>query len=220
MEDRANNHHSLPCLIRWLFSSKFMTILFLFPPLSLCPCSRQSYAGSGQVEVRDQTFHGCSSPSDGGATYINSASLVPVIANCTFLRCSITSGNDGGVFVSCRSDSDGSCGHINVTGASSLIYSKPTSTAAYAGYGNIWWLPTTPSCLKGRFDRGNVTGSKTVNWGCGLTFDTAYNSAFEFCELRSNNRTNCILLRGGSFSFVRCLSIRSNIGPGSATFSG
>jgi hypothetical protein len=67
-----------------------------------------------------------------------------------------------------------------------------------------------------QFDHGNITGCKTVNWGCGLLFDHVYNAVFEFCEIQFNNGTNCILISAGNVSSIRCMSLRSNVCTGQA----
>jgi hypothetical protein len=97
---------------------------------------------------------------------------------------------------------------------------ETTSTFAFAGYGNTWVLLTGSSSQTCQFDRGNVTGCHSASWACGLTFNPTHNTIFEFCEIQSNNGTNCILFYGGTVSSIRCLSVRSNVCTGSAAYGG
>jgi hypothetical protein len=222
-------------LLAWSLSIRPIAILFLLPTLSLSDCPRISQIlGKGEAEVRGVLFHGCSSFSFGGAIYISNQALYPTIVDCLFEDC--YSSNGGGVYISaavilllcdffasCRSQADFSCGYIDLTGPASVTCSETTSTWAFTDSASTWGVFTDSESLKCQFDRGNITGCKTVMSGCGLTFQ-ARNLVCEFYEIRSNTGTNCILLRlslsEGTVSSIRCLSIRSNVCTGSGSYIG
>jgi hypothetical protein len=179
--------------------------------------------------ITGETFDGCTSASqDGGAIFINSASLNPTIGDSVFLNCSAETGFDGGgfsiiagtslvfrcFFGNCRSGMSEPCGWVDSSGLSSLACSETTAIGAIAGFGNTWGFHTASSILTAQFDHGNITGCKAVNWGCGLLFNFVYNAVFEFCEIQFNNGTNCIDISRGSVSSIRCLSLRSNVCTG------
>jgi hypothetical protein len=177
------------------------------------------------VVIQNTTFDGCSSSNSGGALFIQSDSLQPMISGCFFLNCSVTGGSikGGGLsivagdtiilsctFSGCRSADSCSSGRVQTSQGSSLTCSELTITDASANVGDNWLMWGESSSPKCQFDHGNVTACETVGWGCGITFNSGGNIALEFSEFRLNGGTNCIVVMGGTVSSIRCLSVRSN----------
>jgi hypothetical protein len=59
-------------------------------------------------------------------------------------------------------------------------------------------------------ERANVTGNTAARWGAAVLFG-APAFRFQFCEIWSNEGSNCILFGTHTTDLIRCISVRSNV---------
>lgn len=151
------------------------------------------------------TFLNCSSDRHGGALYFHGFRLT-VLQSSTF---------------SCAATSSGSSLYAQFgTSPSTLQFSDGTLLSGFTDSHTFLFYPGISSGSECSLERANITGNTAPKAGAGALLDESDTLRFQFCEIQSNEGSNCISLWGYNTGLIRCISIRSNLADGSAERQG
>jgi hypothetical protein len=199
-------------------------MFFLFVTLSVSECVRFNSTTDGNVEITESVFDGCNSTSRGGAVSLSAASLEAAINACTFLNC--RSDDAGGAIyfdgfrLSVLWSSTFSCvaawegASLSAWGyASGAIssFSDGASVGGSCGENTFFLYAGSSSDGESAVERANVTGNTVTQWAAAVCFNDASAFRFQFCEIWSNEGSNCILFGPHTTHLIRCISVRSNV---------
>jgi hypothetical protein len=155
------------------------------------------------VNITACTFLDCSSSGDGGAIYFYGFRLA-VVWSSTF---SCTAGTYGASLEAYPA------GYLSCA----VAFSDGASIGGSSQFAALDFFPSLTAGSESVLERANVTGNSVTQAGAAAYFDECDGLRFQFCEIRSNTGSNCLLIRRLTTALIRCISVRSNTANGSSS---
>jgi hypothetical protein len=199
-------------------------MFFLLLSLSVSSSCTRFTSSSTTETIKDAIFDGCHSTSNGGAIYLAISSLSADIISCTFLNCS-SDGGGGAIYFSgfhlsilqsstfsCVAAQEGTSLYAYyATSPATFQFSDGASVGGSSQSGTFCFFAGSSTGSESSIERANVTGNTVSTYGAAVYFNQSDTVRFQFCEIRSNEGSNCICFSSYQTDLIRCLSIRSNI---------